>query len=571
MVSRPRRLLAVTSLALAPACGDPPLSNTAGADTAGDDTAGLDTTFAGGDVAAGDSVLQDTASQDTASQDTASQDTAGQDTATGGDTAGDAAADVAQDTGWKPPDIDKSTLELVSSDPADGASLGGVQVDFKLVFSAPVVDAGVQPYTIMVTGPGGAAIEGDFTVKGAEVQFKGKKPAPPYSPIDVLISTIVSGTAGQTMAAPVKLQFHTGGYPDTEPWRKLAERHAPVFWLQTGVAPAKTTDWITDNAPRAIDFAGWDLADTDQHLPNHPAAPPEVAWTVSSTRSHHFIQYVLYWPRKPKTDKAGAFYNDTAGYTVIVRNKPKEQAVGVVTWFKRGQDEQMWAWLRKDNKVLPANAGAGKHNLRGLVADLGHAFLPGGDHQTCLWQYGGDKTWKQCEKHAGVIGPMRFVQLEAAKGDKVVAPSGHGVASDASKPVFKYALTALHEKWWPRRADPKLHVQPMTYSYMAPGGRPKITGTMGSKLVGGANKDFGRPPWAWRWKPTTNVSYYDLPRGTVFFDPAWALYQRLGGKAAGIKDWDAKAAAGFSNDYCFSPVLGIDKRAAAACKGILPP
>jgi hypothetical protein len=559
-------------LALVMACGDPPLqpaSVTPGTDV---DNAQLDATFAGVDVEqqpVGDAVLRAGDGGGTAAGLDASK--AHSDVASGNDDTADSQSPAPDGAIWQAPDIDTSSLKVIATEPPLGALGAPLLLQFTLTFSAPVIDAGIQPYTILVSDPTGAPIEGDFTVKGAKVTFKATKPAPYASRIDAVVTTIVQGTQGQSMQAPFKYHLHTVPYDNSAPWLKLAERYAPVIHL--GVT-AKDPSWPNKEG---LSF-------------DPKAAQPTVGYTVAATHSHYFVSYVFRRPIHAKTSGSPGFSPDLSGATVVVARWPKEHPAGLFTWFKNKNDEQWWGWLAKQGGLVPPGYSATKANVRSVVAQtvlfppstdaVGvvagktpsparyTAFLPATSHQSCWWSDTGDVTAKQCETHKAAKLAMNLIKLvpfAASSAPPYVPQPPTGVP-----PTITYTLASFDALLWPRRNDPALFAIPISFSYKPAAGRPAgMTAPMGSKYAS-PTTDFGRPPWAWRWRPSTNTTYYDMPRGTLFMDPAWAVYQRVGGVAAKLPKYDPKTHTGYALDYCYAPALFIDKRNSPACVDILP-
>lgn len=541
-------------------CGDPPLDAGLVADATSAASDADDALFGGTtdgtnsvDAGAGSDVLNDGGTADSTATDTTTADGAANQ---------DAADTNAPDSGWTQPDIDLSELTVLATDPKNGALGAPTQVTFTITFSAAVFDAAIAAYTVLVTDAAGQEIAGDFTVKGAVVTFKAKQPTMHASVVNVQVTNYVRGTSGQTLAAPYAFHFYTDGYKDTEAWAKLASRYAPT------IRQAVQGTWPKNDA-----LGAWASA----------ASTPEaqVAWAIAATRSHYFVHYQFYWPHHAADP---SFDDDTAGATVIVARYPKERPVGLVTWFKHLADEQRWLWLTNEGALMPGTSTQ-KANVRKLLSEDAlfgateadgarryEALLTAGSHQSCLWSDQGEFQNKQCLNIKQTQVDAKWVRyLPAKSGSTATDPTTITPADfDKAMPEATYALVSLHDTAWPRRADATLFKSPLTFVYAAPSGRPGLAGSLGSQLAG-ATQDFGRPAWAWRWKPGTNATYYDLPRGTVFFDPAWALWQRLGGKTNGVKAWDQAGKTGLSLDYCFAPFLGIDARETTECKAMTPP
>ena len=588
-----RRSVAVAALAAvvvaasaAAGCSTAPATTPgAGAATDGGDDSVAAIDIIGGDVqGASDATASDTGLGDAFPADTDAPDGTGNDAVDSG-WADDLGSGLPFDV--QTPDVPYVALQVLSTAPKTDTGTPGLKAVFSVTFSQPVNDQSIADYTVLVIAATGATIAGAFKVQGPVLSFVSDAPLPPASRVDVTITIQVQGHKGQTLAEAYSFHFHTAGYGKTEPYSALALRYAPEIRQGLGaVAPG-------NDLLRGLGYDGdWIASNNEAHLTKFDALA-SVGWAVAETQSHFFIHYVYTWPRRTSITGQLGYDNDTAGATVVVRRYPTEQPVALETWFKRPNDERRWLWVTSDSGLVPAGKKPSAVNVRAVLPvdtlfpkatdSLGcagktgctprrfAAFLTGSTHQSCLWPDLGEKSAGVCATDTFSKGAMSLIRyVPGLKATPALATGGKpGATPSASLPTFTYELTSVFDTWFPRRASPDLFVKPMTFIYKAPAGRP--TGqklAIGSQLLGGSS-DFGRPPWAWRWKPANNDAYYDLPRGTVFFDPAHALWQRIGGTSAGLATFDPTTKAGLSLGYCFAPFLFIDQRELSACKGSL--
>ncbi len=576
--TRAHALLLLAMALVLSACGNAPAPSTsADTGTPPQDAGALE--IIGGDVATHDA----TAAADAVDDGGATPDTMASVDTTVADTEGDFGSGLPFDV--QKPDVPYVDLKVISTAPKAGGMATGAdaaKAAFSVTFSNPVNDQSIADYTVQVIGPGNQPVAGLFQVAGPVLSFKADKDVAPASRVDVTVTIQVQDLKGQTLAEAYSFHFHTPGFADQGPYEALARRYAPDIRQGLG-ATAPANDLL-----RAIDYDGdWDATNNALNTSAHDAKAT-VGWAVAETQSHFFVHYVYTWPRRPKGVNQSDFDNDTAGATVVVRRYPSEEPVALETWFKKGSDERRWLWVTQESGLIPAGKKPGQVNVRAVwpvdklfpkaTDSFGcvgactprrfPAYLTGGSHQSCLWPDGGETLPDVCATNALAKSTMKLVRY--LPGVAATAAEAKGAAPDGQLPTFAYALAPVFDTWFPRRASPSLFQKPITFTYKAPAGRPGGQKTpMGSKLLGGGS-DFGRPPWAWRWKPANNSSYYDLPRGTVFMDPAHALWARMGGKNAGMIPFDAQTKAGFSQAYCFAPFLFVDQRTQAPCKGSLP-
>ena len=566
-------------------CDDPPLQPAAGNSADAGDAAGW-MEISGGDVETPDQLNSD-------ANDAATDAPQIQDAADSG--AKDAGIDGGLDSSPPhidvvKPDVPAIPLQVLDTDPADGATGVAGAFSFTVHFSAPLLDASIADYTVTVKGPADQTIAGDLKVAGDSFTFTAGAAVAPASRVSVELSTLVQSDKGDTLAEPFAFAFYTAGFPATAGYAKLAARYAPI--LRQGVAnlahdrlrsPAYDQDWNGGN--NVANLTKFD-----------PIA--RVGWAVVESHSHFFIHYAFYWPRRVGSTADLSFDNDMAGATVVVARYPKEEPVALLTWFKSQYDEQMWAWATAESGLVAKGTKPAAANVRQVLAAKSLfptpaaaekdgfgcegitdclprryvGYLSAGSHQSCLWLDAGDKTYNQCRTDAQAKSTMKLIAYRP--GALATKAEGLPVAPDGDPPVFTYELIPIFDNWFPHREETgatAMFAAPISFVYKPPPGRPAGPASpLATKFISVAKGDFGRPPWAWQWKPGTFTTYYDMPLGTPFLDPAWAFFQRLGGTSAELKKFDAGSQKGISMDYCFQPFLFIDQRASPPCKGSLP-
>ncbi len=571
--------------------GDLDTAVTVDSDAADDDALLVDG-FHGGEVAAGDGTAADAATGEDAG-DASSDATSDGDAVAPSDGGLSFDVDINDPDLGPPPDVDKpettyAPLQIVATDPPTDGAGASDKAAFSVTFDKPIDPITLTSYTVLVRGPGGVDIAGDLSAKGAQVSFEAAAPLPPLSRVDVTVTPLVSDDLGQTLEAPYTFHFHTPDFADMAPYAQLAARYAPSLDL----ALAEGADAAFDLLRSPSDI-GWDLANAGAQAASTPALA-RVAAVVVESHSHFFIHYQMFWHRRPAQAGTVGFDNDSAGVTVIVARYPQQRPVGLQTWWKRGDDEQMWLWLTDDAAILPPGAKLSSFGVRavlpaaklfppttdglGCVASSSSCqarraplLLQGGSHRVCLRLDAGQATGaKACQWDAETAAASRLLRYLPASAPS--AASANGVEIGQPPKEFAYALEPLSTTFFARRGSGQLFggKTDISFLYTPPPGRPAGQKfAMGSKFVGGKGNEFGRPLWAFRWKPASNESYYDLPRGTVTLDPAFALWKRLGGGAGGPGEFDPNSKLGWSLSTCFNPLLFLDARSDAACVGSL--
>ncbi|MBM4344238.1 MAG: Ig-like domain-containing protein [Deltaproteobacteria bacterium] len=561
------------------ACGDPPLAPAAldvGAGAVADFAAGgLDGSGgrASADTAKTEIVDAATGPAEAPSGDAPAGDAQAGDSGPDGPTAPADAAfvgdgwDQVGDDGVAVPDAGLADFALVAVAPPAGATGLAHAFSITLTFSADLKAAAATKNTIAVTTNGGVGLPCKFAVAGKQLTITPIAAAPAASRVAVVLGTLVQSYQGVPLQETA-LSWYTADWADQAGYAQLAERFAPTVRQAIG----GPSDYL-----RAPDFDGdWLLADNPKNAADKPALG-QVAWAATETRSHLYLTYLYYWPARSAVAPGVPFDNDTAGAMVVVDRKT-QLPVALQTFFKAKSDEQSWLWTATEagwptkskfiRAVVPRDQlfevvdAPGCADATAASCKRRHpAYLTAGSHQSCLWTDAGEVADQQCVLNAATKAALKVVQYQPAPVATAAAlPDGNAT----------YALVPLLQSWWLHRdesgpAGPFVDTQ---FVYVPAQGRPTGPGYgLGSKLVSAKTDDFARPPWAWRWKPgTLSASYYDLPRGAAFLDPAWQMWHRLGGETAGLAKWDEAKKTGFSTDYCFNAYLGIDVRKSEPCQ-----
>lgn len=565
--------LALAAMA-ATGCGDPPLAARADASVTDGATAdfspgGIVDGASADSAAAADSAGPDSA--DAAEQDAQAPDDGGADTAAADASSADQGQSDAEPAG---PDVGWADFSLVSSDPGNGAIDVPAQFVAKLKFSTALKAAAATSYTITVTSQGGAVLPCTFAVNGAELTISAKQAAPLATRVDVVLGSLVQSAQGVPLQE-TKLAFYTAGPANMGAYADAAARFAP----QVRQAIADPSDYL-----RSVDFDNnWQTTDNVANQGKF-LNTAEVTWAAVETRSHLYLTYAFYWPARKGVPPGVALQNDVAGLQVVVERKTGLPAAAA-TWFKAKSDEPMWLWVASEtgwpsksnyirafeprDKLFPAESGAAA--CQPGAADPGKcprrflSFLTAASHQSCWWGDAGSPSDQQCVASDLVKAGLKLVLYgPGPKATEPATPTVDGVPAT-------YLLRPLLTSWWLHRDEsgPTGLFADTQFKYAPADARPMGSGQpLGSRFNSALDTgDFGRPPWAWQWHPTAlSASYYDLPRGMPFFDPAWVLWNRLGGKTATVPAWDPATKSGFSTDYCFNPFLGIDLRDTPQCQ-----
>lgn len=569
-----------------PACGDPELIHRG-------DATGSDLSFAKTDLGIGDGAGSELApSLDVAVDPADVGEDAQPEDLTEGTDAQDQDQQAPIDVPQPPTDVPQSDVPvtefvLLSHTPADGATGIASPIVVTMTFNATVKPEAISQNTIFVSTHGDKPVLGKFVVSDKVVTFTSNAAVQAASRVQVRLTNLVQAKKGASLQQEVVFHFYTAPLAGLEPYQKLAARYAPM--IRQGIsADSASADFL-----RSIDLDGdWNLANNAKNAKKEATA--QVGWSVIETQSHFFVTYVFYWAHRAAADTKLAFDNDSSGSIVAIAKYPTEHPVALTTYFKQKSDEQMWTWITAESGLLPAGSKTptflraivaqddlfpkssdpkdtyGCEGIAGCVPRRYPAFLTATSHQSCLWTDNGEPTLYECDASPPVKAVLKWI--EYVPGATAQAASG---SAGAPGPQFTYGLQSLHEIWWPHRdeAGASALFVDTQFTYAPPGDRPGAgLLPVGSKFISASATagDYGRPPWAWTWKPGTNVSYIDLPRGTVFYDPSWNLFVRVHGPDPAPPVYNAAQKTGYSVEHCLHPFFYIDARDTAPCKGSLP-
>ena len=562
-------------LALLAACGDPPLDKSKSTLDSGN------TTQDGAVFDSKSDTKADTTGSDGTALDVALDvlaDGAATDAGPIGSDAGPVGTDATGATdALIPYDVALAEFSMTGTEPAAGSTLQGPPFSFTLVFSAPLKKESVSKTTIGVISHAGGDVPGKWTVDSNKATFTTTALVAPSSRIQVDINFLVQSYQGVTLAQPLKVAFYTAPPAGMEPYAQMAARYAPVLRQ----AVTSEADYL-----QQVQLDGnWQAGDNQLNYKGKPKIA-EVGWSAVETQSHVFLGYLLYWPERPAVGSASAFANDSSAVLIAVRKaRPgvPEAPVALFSFFRSKTDEQSWLWMTQDQglpkggayvrQVLgldtlfpPAAADdtLGCSGLTDCVPRRAKLWQTAAMHQVCLQGDAGQASDSQCFLGAESMKAAKWIEYWPAEGAGTQAP---GATAEGAKAT--YVLRSLYETWWPRRDEvaPDGLWQDAQFVYDPAPGRPKGDGlSWGSKFISGNALDAGRPPWAMLWKPATlSQTYYQLPRGVPWLDPAYTLMQRLGGSQQ-VPTYNAQTAQGLSLETCWNVFLGLDNRTTEACK-----
>lgn len=487
------------------------------------------------------------------------------------------------------PDLDAPVV--VSTTPEAGAEGIELPLRITIVFDEAVYAPTIATQTIKLIDWLGNEIPGTPTL-GADGKTVTWKPTQDNQQLASaysirIVGNIISDLAGNKIVNTQDFTFTTANFPNQDPLRDIAAKYAPTIY-----SAVENDSFPQYQVPTKFDGDGdWNLANNKQWITSAATELiPAVYYAVSETRTHYFVNYVLYFPYVNHTTASYSHTNSTTGTLVVIEKAHGDQAerplVSYHYWKEQQREEQLSFATTESDFV-----GDGSAPSWGIVAELAQAtlfegdrekiYVTAGDHRTCLWNWDDGATIATCEFNNTILnGNILEFAYQGGSPTKVVK-NGAAWPSDMSEvdgapESFGYALIPLYSTLWPRRAttgDDGIFAAGATYKYEAHAERPGGNTELSSKFIetlGADLSSFGRPVWAWEWDPATGGGVAPggtfladgISQGEIALDPAQYVWERhhRSGKANGLVDYVEATNSGWSRDYCFNGFLNIDNR-----------
>ncbi len=463
------------------------------------------------------------------------------------------------------PDLTPPWIETTS--PADNEM--GVAVPFVVTvqFTEPMHAITLEAKTVRMHDAGGKEVGLEFEWLDEETSLLQLTPSGAIfhsSPYSITIDPIVKDKAGNSMGNTFSFTFYTKAVPSLNGYAELAGKYAPLIYQETNTTSPQfdyptrfdlDSDWVAEDNVEFIKGAATTIE-------------PTVHYSVTETKSHFFITYAFFYPYRYTEDESSRFGNDVSGALVVVR-KVNEAPVAVETYFKRETDERSFSFITEESQLLPPGKTFSDLKFDGMlpIATLfpGNryvAYLSGRKHESCLWLDENNGFLDGCILNTGIKNGMQKIEMNYKNGVVDILKK-EGSKFPQAKADVGFALVHLLDSWWARRADiGSGKVWAEDYKYQPDthfANRPTLSTKIPTSFIDPIGNDYGRPPWAWKHKPGNGSSYFDMPRGVWFLDPA-VHFKLRHDQSNGWSDYDTQAGTGWSLEYCFNPYFNLDFR-----------
>jgi hypothetical protein len=342
--------------------------------------------------------------------------------------------------------------------------------------------------------------------------------------------------------------------------------------------------------PTKLDPDGdWDLTNNVTWLKQTATSIiPAVYYNVAETRTHYFIHYMLYFPWVNQ-EASVQFGNGSSGYMVTVEkarpaNGDTERPISVHTYFTRGPDDDInQGFVTTESDIASTTASGWCAHEELDQADLFpdgrfDAYVTSRSVRACMWAIDDDSFGTGCPNSAEIRGRNHLVFEFGGNNPTPVAKVNSAwptnMAMVEGVDAYKYILIpALSTVWTRRQQDGANEIfqlsTPLTY---APDmGRPGMGLELPTRFKEPMEIQstlYGRPFWGWGYSVSSGscdtAKANVITRGQMAIDPAWYVWERHTKASApdgnGIQMFDIDDNTGFSVDYCFNALIGVDTR-----------
>ncbi len=501
-------------------------------------------------------------------------------------TAADAVADAALPRDTAAPDLvpDTTPPSITSSNPAAGGNAVALPLTITLNFSEPLFRNTVTVQTIKLLDSNSAEIPVTVTLEANESTVivrpvtHNQALATPYLVRILGGNPAISDKAGNRIVNNIDIPFTTANYPNQDALQAVAERYAPTIF-----SAVKDKSLPQSQIPAKADADGnWDLSNTRAWLRTTATSViPAVYWSVAETYTHYFVTYQYFFPDVNHSTAIRQHGNGTRGLVVTVekaRAGQPERPIAANLYWPSGTTET--ALNEEQVTFITTESGLGAVQHRDdakpqatlFPENRFESFITAQDHNHCSRRVQRQVALQCGEDYSTYAGDMLVFKFlgsvtpVTSTGSARVFPSN---MTEANKEAFGYALIPLSSTLWMKRFEVggDRVFQSLRFTYK---GRDADHGdglSLTAKFVepvGANTAAFGKPVWAWRWKPSVGPGAGTfLNEGALGLDPAAYFFARHNPEnqaSSPLKPYDATSGAGFSQSYCFNLMLNIDRR-----------
>ena len=447
--------------------------------------------------------------------------------------------------------------EVVSISPDEDSTGVAVDTEIRVTYDQAISETYLTDSSVQLRNPSNQQVDTQFEYieDDYEIVLTPEQDLHEGSRYVVRTTSDVRGTNGLLPGEEVDSAFITVWEPD-EDEAELAEQYAPVVYQSTH--GTEEPDVHLD-IPTVVDFDG--NLDAEDNLSNADSSstdvPAHLYYSVKSTSTHHYLQYLLYYPGRFYGDpfESGTYEHDFLGIVVVVDRASGDVVfVDGVDGGESSSDDRRLSYKPDDSPVeaLPENENPLVFDASELEDDRRFAlYIPSGEHAPCYWY--------SRESASFWYNPCTGSDEQFTGSDGVVIYPGDSADtySDAEEEdgqlEMSYELTPFYDPFWKRRGDyscglftsPGYTYDPGSDRPVGPGDDPVL---MSSSLCAEDSTAYGTLPYRWR-------GGNQLTPGVWLLDPAHFL-----------TEYRYDFGDDVSGDYCYHPLFHIDERDDEDCQ-----
>jgi hypothetical protein len=451
------------------------------------------------------------------------------------------------------PPGDTAPPQLVTITPAPNTFLDEARPTWTVQYNEPLDPLSVSTFTVKLRDAANQDVPVQVTPAGRSFTVTPSVDLGPGNAYVLVLDRLISDLAGNRQGQSINARYFTRFVEDPA-HRALAERWAPIVYQD--ITSTNGLDWRAD-LPVAIDFDGDLVSENNRDRAFEPAydAPAHVYYQVISSKTQHFIYYVLYYPVRQdynvNTGNIESYEHDFAGVLMVV-DRATDQLLAAEGAHVQDTDDRIVTYTRQGGPMdFQANGIEGRFNANTLEEGRRYPlYIVAGRHEACYWH--DDQPMPpaitcQHETARFVGGDMSGVVLRPG-----VAQRWAEATTTNGKRSMTYGLLPLQSLFWTRRTDTTLFDR--TFVYTPTGMRPAAPASgsgllLPNRLKSDDARSFGKTPF--RWLPSLGLGNY----GQWLIDPAYTLRQR----------YAIQQSTQWSLDYCDNFFLEVAPASVQGC------
>lgn len=471
----------------------------------------------------------------------------------------DMAMDMPVDNGPSIPDVPTDLPvnpgeppTIIATQPTPQGPFISLTQKFKVAFSEPMDPLSISEFTIDLEDSQFKSLPVTVTLSpdGITASISPISPLKKETFYTLVVSPMVRDLNETNLQDTARFVYFTASEEDVYQ-TQLAQKWAPHIYQ--ALDATANTSWRAD-VPTILDF------DNDYDATNNMVSSArgiidykaQVYYHVSSTPTHHFLHYVMYYPSRTTNNSSTGMdeitqHDLTGAVFVVERATDKLVIVEGVSNKPNGSDLLLSYRLNNAGYDAPGELIRRRFNDADMEGTTHYPmFIPSRIHEACNWQDGEPLQSRSTCKH-----PNAAFEREGVKMVPGVA-QGYPEAQQNAQNVkeMTYGLVPFNSLFWARRADVGIKALFSSTQVYKPSGNRQSGYNINEPgshvfptVVASDDPNSVAPtPFTWLVKPIRSNP------GQWFIDPAYELRQRYS-----VPNGDAS----WSQEYCHNDFFSI--------------